>query len=171
MQIIIVENGSIPDIIDEFQKQLGNRRVPPGSVLLIFSASHLLNVGLAQYATDLIEGIKLIMGKFKRETIVQPLPTIFLDGTDNEELIRATMELNEWTVDYFGSTDNFLEEANKTAREVLADLGEGNVKTPDSRRYVLPANTPNGKRVWSSGGVDSRAWPCKIRPLTHNMEM
>jgi hypothetical protein len=75
MQIILVENGSIPDIIDEFQKQLGNRRVPPGSVLLIFSASHLLNVGLAQYAADLVEGIKLIEGKLGKETIVQPLPS------------------------------------------------------------------------------------------------
>jgi hypothetical protein len=120
MQIILVENGSIPDIIDEFQKQLGNRRMPPGSVLLIFSASHLLNVGLAQYTADLVEGIKTIEGKFGKETIVQPLPTIFLDGTDNEELIRTILELNEWVVDYFGSANNFLEEANKTAREVIA---------------------------------------------------
>jgi hypothetical protein len=50
---------------------------------------------LAQYAADLVDGIKLIEGKFGKETIVQPLPTIFLDGTDNEELIRSTMELNE----------------------------------------------------------------------------
>jgi hypothetical protein len=38
-------------------------------------------------------------------------------------------------------------------------------------RYVLPANNPMGKRVWTSGGEDSRAMPNKIRPLTHNMEM
>jgi hypothetical protein len=171
MQIILVENGSIPDIIDEFQKQLGNRRVPPGSVLLIFSASHLLNVGLAQYAADLVDGIKMIEGKFGKETIVQPLPTIFLDGTDNEELIRSTMELNEWVADYFGGADNFLEEANKIAKGVMADLGDGSMRTPEARRYVLPAKTQSGKRVWNSGGVESRAWPCKIRPLTHNMEM
>jgi hypothetical protein len=54
---------------------------------------------------------------------------------------------------------------------VLQDQGEGSAKYMNQSRYVLPAKNPTGKRVWKSGGEDSRAMPCRIRPLTHNMEM
>jgi hypothetical protein len=57
------------------------------------------------------------------------------------------------------------------AREVLQDQGEGSAKYKNQSRCVLPANNPKGRRVWKSGGEDSRAMPCRIRPLTHNMEM
>jgi hypothetical protein len=53
----------------------------------------------------------------------------------------------------------------------MVDQGEGTVKYTDINKYVLPADNPRGKRIWTSGGEDSRAMPCKIRPLTHNMEM
>jgi hypothetical protein len=94
IKIILVENGSIPDLVDEFLCQLGNRRVPPGSVVLIFSASHLLNVGLSQYTADLVEANRVVEEKVGRETIFQPLPTILLGGTDSAQLIRSIAELN-----------------------------------------------------------------------------
>jgi hypothetical protein len=67
--------------------------------------------------------------------------------------------------------NKYLEESHKIAREVLQDQGEGSAKYRNQSRYVLPANNPSGKRVWKSGGEDSRAMPSRIRPLTHNMEM
>jgi hypothetical protein len=72
---------------------------------------------------------------------------------------------------YYGSSATYLEEAHKVAREVMTDQGEGTIKEMESRRYTLPADTPIGKRVWASGGTDCKAMPCRIKPLTHNMEM
>jgi hypothetical protein len=53
----------------------------------------------------------------------------------------------------------------------MTDQGEGAIKEMESRRYTLPADNPTGKRVWASGGTDCKAMPCRIKPLTHNMEM
>jgi hypothetical protein len=171
VKIIIVESGSVPDLIDEFRRQLGNRRVPPGSAVLVFSASHLVNVGLEQYTADLVAAKRVIDEKIGRETVFQPLPPILLDGTGSPELIRLIMELNTWMDEYYGSSATYLEEAHKVAREVMLDQGEGRIRELESRRYTLPADNPTGKRVWASGGDDCKAMPCKIKPLTHNMEM
>jgi hypothetical protein len=75
--------------------------------MLAFSASHLLNVGLAQYAADLVEMKEDIQSKYGRETAVQPLPPIVLDGIKDETLIRSTMELIMWSDIYF-SGDSYL---------------------------------------------------------------
>jgi hypothetical protein len=52
--ILRIENGSIPDLVDEFLGQFGNRLFPSGSMILIFSAAHLANVGLTAYIQDLL---------------------------------------------------------------------------------------------------------------------
>jgi hypothetical protein len=42
---------------------------------------------------------------------------------------------------------------------------------PEERRMRLPVRTTAAaKKVWSSGGKDSRAMPTKIRPLTSDDE-
>jgi hypothetical protein len=107
MKIIIVENGSLKSLFEELVKRVGNRRLPKGSIMLAFSASHLLNVGLAQYAADLVEMKEDIQSKYGRETAVQPLPSIVLDGIKDETLIRSTMELIKWSDIYF-SGDSYL---------------------------------------------------------------
>jgi hypothetical protein len=100
----------------------------PGSVVLIFSAFHLANVGISQYAAYLVEAKRIMDEKVGRETIFQPLPPILLVGTDRSQLIRSIVELNAWTDDYYGSKDRFLEDSHKVARETLQDQGEGSVK-------------------------------------------
>jgi hypothetical protein len=44
-KIMIVECGTLKEIVDEFIKKLGNRRVPKGSAFLIFSGTHLAEFG------------------------------------------------------------------------------------------------------------------------------
>jgi hypothetical protein len=44
-------------------------------------------------------------------------------------------------------------------------LGEG-IQTPEEFRIRLPSlEGPDKKKIWSTGGKDSRAMPCKIKPL------
>jgi hypothetical protein len=70
----MVESRNLHVICEELFKQIGNRRLPPGSVILVFSATHLLNVGLTQYTEDLVTIKNKIQNKYGMETAVQPLP-------------------------------------------------------------------------------------------------
>jgi hypothetical protein len=53
-KILLIEGGSLRELADEFLTSLGNRRVPPGSVVFIFSASYLAEAGIAAYAEELL---------------------------------------------------------------------------------------------------------------------
>jgi hypothetical protein len=124
LKIILVKNGSIKSLFEELVKQVGNRRLPKGSIVLAFSAAHLTNVGLAQYAADLVEMGEAVKNKYGGETLFQPLPPIILDGIRDEQLVRALMELIMWSDDFY-SGDNYLETTSLMARCIVLELGEG----------------------------------------------
>jgi hypothetical protein len=89
IKILLIENGSLEDLVLEFIRLIGNRRVPPGTTILLFSASHLGAVGTAAYTEDLLEAEKKLKEKFGAQTRVGPLPPILLGGTDNKQLDRS----------------------------------------------------------------------------------
>jgi hypothetical protein len=168
VKIAVIENGSLEDLASEFLRLLGNRRVPKGSVVMIHSSWHLANVGTAQYAVDLLAAMAKIKTALGKETICIPLPPFILGGTTNKELIRSCLELMAWYEDYFeeGLSVSFLKLA-----QLINDTSEGAKVQHESRRLTLPANNnPNGKRVWESGGQDSKAMPCIIKPATPSQE-
>jgi hypothetical protein len=53
IRFLIVENGRLREIADLFLEKLGNRRVPPGTVVLIFSAAYLAETGIVNYCEEL----------------------------------------------------------------------------------------------------------------------
>jgi hypothetical protein len=89
MKILLIENASVRDLIKIFLQKLGNRRVPPGSVILVFSATFLATVGLELYTMEMQEAERRIHNVLGRETIFQPLPPILLGGTSDSNLIRS----------------------------------------------------------------------------------
>jgi hypothetical protein len=169
-KIIIVENCSLEDGTVEFLKRLGNRRVPKGTVILMFSAAHLVNVGLSQYIQDFLEASKKICSTTGRETICLPLPAFIMGGTDNMELIRAAYELTGWALDFYQDRDNNIADSYSMMWEVMDVQAEGEKQLVETRRVTLPANNPNGKRVWVSGGSESKAMPCVLKPATTPLE-
>jgi hypothetical protein len=52
----------------------------------------------------------------------------------------------------------------------MDDQAEGEKQLVETRRVALPANNPNGKRVWVSGGSESKAMPCVLKPATTLLE-
>jgi hypothetical protein len=170
LKIILVENGNLENMFEELVKQVRNRRIPPGSVVMAFSAAHLANVGLEQYTRDLVSMEEKLKSKYGQETNFQPLPPLLLGGTENKMLIRSLFELSMW-VELYYTSDNSLEKTNMLSRCILLELGKGEAPVPEMRRYTLPAKDSNtAARVWASGGKDSRAMPCSISALTHSME-
>jgi hypothetical protein len=170
IKVIIVENCSLEDGAVEFLKRLGNRRVPKGSVILMFSAAHLANVRLAQYIQDFMDASNKICNITGRETICLPLPAFIMGGTDNNELIRSTHEITAWAIDFYQERDNNMEDSYRLMMEIMEDQAEGEKQIVETRRFTLPANNPSGKRVWVSGGNESKAMPCILKPATAHLE-
>jgi hypothetical protein len=52
IKILLIENGSLDDLVKKFIRKIRNRRVSPGTTILLFSASHLGMVGTSAYAED-----------------------------------------------------------------------------------------------------------------------
>jgi hypothetical protein len=116
---------------------------------------------------DLLKASNKIQAATGKETIVQPLPPIFLGGTTNAELIRSTFELMEWSKEYYGLDDSYLDDGHVTASAILSSQQEGEPRVVDLRRYSLPANkNSSSMRVWASGGKERKALPCSVKALT-----
>jgi hypothetical protein len=163
--ILRVENASIPALVEEFLKQLGNRRVPQDSLILIFSASYLGAAGLAAYTEDLVTAAATIRDKLGRDTRVGPLPPMLLPGCTDLGIIRSTFELVKWTDCYYGREDDYLEESMKIALKVITTDGEDFTNGLEERRVRLPNSTGKKQEFWNSGGPDVKI-PTKVRPTS-----
>jgi hypothetical protein len=169
MKILLIENASVRDLIEIFLQKLGNRRVPPGSVILVFSATFLATVGLELYTLEMQEAERRIHNVLGRETIFQPLPPILLGGTSDSNLIRSLFELIEWSTSFYAGND-YLEGSSLKAKSILQDLGTGLRATLESRRYALPVRDDAKKKVWASVASDNMCIPISVKPLTAAME-
>jgi hypothetical protein len=73
-----------------------------------------------------------------------------------------------WSKEYF---DDGLTVSCLKLEELLDDMADGEKVKVEPRRLSLPAKIgPNGKRVWESGGKDSKAMPYIIKPATPSQE-
>jgi hypothetical protein len=124
LKIILVESGSLDALYEELVKQVGNRRIPPGTLIMAFSASHLANIGICQYTRDLVSIASKIAAKYGSETIFQPLPPLLLGGTDSKPLIRSILELIAWSNSYYEG-DNYLEKSQLMAKCIILEMGVG----------------------------------------------
>jgi hypothetical protein len=146
MKVILVENGSITELVEEFFRLLGNRRVPKGSVILIFSASCLGDVGVAAYAEMLVEAISQIKTKLGKETLVAPLPPLLLGGCTDAGTVRSIFELITWSDSYFSGTEGYLEESTISSLGTIKYLGSGSSRDWEGRRVTLPCKEKWGQR-------------------------
>ena len=74
------EFGSIPELITLFVRTTRGYLIPPGSLVVIASASQLMAGGLAAYARDLCEAADQFEGIFNGEVDLVPGPPILLGG-------------------------------------------------------------------------------------------
>jgi hypothetical protein len=65
--------------------------------------------------------------------------------------------------------EGYLEESTLSALATIKYLGTDSKEHWEERRIPLPYRD-KGKQAWSSGGKDSRAMPCSVKPLTVSME-
>jgi hypothetical protein len=171
IKILVMENGNLREIVEELLKLLGNRRVPKGSAILLYSAAFMAEVGIVAYVEDFLAVKAMLHEKIGKATRVLPLPPILLGGCDKPDAIRGLYELMAWSDDYFSDEDGYLEATTALARELFNDQGSGSKQEKEFRRVLLPDKAAtSGKKAWNSGGYYSPALPTIIRAMTTSME-
>jgi hypothetical protein len=86
LKVLIVEGGTIKELADELMARIGNRRLPPNSLILLYSASCLAEIGTAAYTKELLHAIKVIQDKYGKATKIMPLPPIFWQAVSSRPL-------------------------------------------------------------------------------------
>jgi hypothetical protein len=136
---------------------------------MLFSYSHMSNVGLTAYVKDFFAAEKMLKEKLGRETKVKPLPPMLMSGSCCAPSIRTLWELMGWTSCYFAGDEAYLEDSHKIARSILEETGSEIQTSIEDRRYRLPGK--NGLQLWHSTSEEGMGIPSKIRRLTSGDEM
>jgi len=97
MKIIRIENGKLAELVNVLLDVTGRGSIlPAGSVVLIFSASHLLMTGLAGYVTDMACEIEKIERIFRGGVVAVPGVPVFIGGNSDSSLTRSLLEFESW---------------------------------------------------------------------------
>ena len=79
--IVRIEFGFIPELMQLFFKSTRDFILPPGSLVVISSASQLMVGGLSDYTRDLLVATEQVGTAFAGEVDLVPGPPILLGGT------------------------------------------------------------------------------------------
>ena len=139
LRIIRLEFGSLHELATILLELMEGWTLTRGSVVLLFSATHLANVGLAAYIEDLVEAKKRILGALGRDIYISSAPPMLLAGTGNKELISNIFALEEWVS--YGVTEeiNFYS-SSRVALDTILENGRGGGQHCNTSRLRLPAS-------------------------------
>jgi hypothetical protein len=170
-KIIMIEHGSLRELVDELIKLVGNRRLPMGSTVLLFSATFMAETGLVSYTEEFLAVAMVLREKLGKSTVVLPLPPIVLNGSQHRPIIRSIFELMAWTDNYFRNENFYLDASTQVAREILQDQAVECSAALEFRRLMLPERSAAcGRKEWNSGGDGCPAIPTELRPLSSEQE-
>jgi hypothetical protein len=101
LKILLIEDGSLGELIGAFLDLTRGFSVPAGSVVVLASASYLARVGAAAYAAEYVDvGRRLVGAMGGAIELTHGIP-ILLGGTDDSALIRSLVDLEHW-LEYLG---------------------------------------------------------------------
>jgi hypothetical protein len=102
MHIIRRENGSLHQLAAELMDLSRGMVVERGSLILMFSGSHMARAGTVGYIEDLLAATASIKSVMGQELRVAPLPPMFLGGCNSPEVLRIAAEVSAWAQDVQG---------------------------------------------------------------------
>jgi hypothetical protein len=96
LKVVRVEEGSLSEIVNVWLETTKGKDFPAGSVVVLFSASHLLMRGLAGYLSDMAVEFGKIDRIFKGRVIPFPGVPILLGGVSDPFMVRLLFEIGKW---------------------------------------------------------------------------
>jgi hypothetical protein len=153
-KILLIEDGTLLELIDAFLDLTKGFTVPAGSVVVLASASYLASVGTATYAAEYVAVRRRLVGVMGGGIeLTHGLP-ILLSGTEDGALIRSLVDLEHW----LGLTHNTrdISRARRTlfthilGRDIFTEHADGGTGTPkatvrpgtDTPEAAVRAGTP-----------------------------
>ena len=156
LRIIRLEFGSIMDLVGILLDLLRGRSLTNGSIIMMFSASHLANVGLAGYIEDLVSARRKLAAALGRGIYFAAAPPMLLGGTRNTDLISNISALTAW-VNLAAEEDSRFSATSDIALQIMLENGSNGGQRYSCTRVRLPASLDNldKKTVWAVGGDGS----------------
>jgi hypothetical protein len=165
--ILRVEGGDLQEICNNFCRILNEFALPPGSIILFSSMSHLHTEGLVNYTAECINVVRRFNSMFKDKCVTIPIAPTPLCGIPDADCVRNLFDLTLW----LDSTPGYcLGRYNQVVRDSLAlPIGSTDSVTHYPGRLYLPANTYEftTNRFERQGRVN---FPGSIPPLSENAE-
>ena len=169
IRIIRLEFGSIHELVSTLLELLEGRKLGSGSIILLFSATHLSYVGIAGYIEDMVAARKRISAVLGGDIYMSTAPPLIMCGMEREETIRDVFDLQEWIVGGVAEEIQF-KAANAEALCSIMENGYGGAQTEHKARIWLPVSLsgPLAQKIWSTGGNTSL--PCASGPTNESQE-
>ena len=169
MKIVRIEGGRLGELADKFISLTAGWLVPPGSLLLIGSLSHLAETGVAAYTADLCAAVARLSAYFNKKLSVAPAPFSLSEDTEDAHLIRSVHELYAWTNACLKHVEGLSTSALNAAMEGLIYNGGGHVQPDVICKYRLPNGfTDNNSQIWTSSGLSGL--PSRVKRFDMEME-
>jgi hypothetical protein len=146
----------------------------PGSVILMFSAAHLSNVGISSYIEDHVKLSESLVNRHGKEVRVGLLPPVLLAGCPHSTTCKEIFELLACAKAYYNQSDVYMEKSFETAKEILVETGVDRQPYLEVKRMRLRAHHSNAATMlWhSSGQADgfNNTLPKTIKPINQPKE-
>ena len=169
LKIIRIEGGTLAELATLFIDKLKGGSTPPGSVVLLGSATHLATVGSSGYAEDFVEASLRIGAVLHRSSVVAAAPMVLLDGSRDPALIRSIVEISAWLEIIFDKIAGFSGEAHRAVVAAIGECGKGGYQDSYSMRVRFPSGPlTRAKTTWASPSLVSL--PENVEPLSLELE-
>jgi hypothetical protein len=96
VKIVRIEDGSLSELLQCWLDITKGKDIPAGSVVVIFSATHLLMEGLNGYVSDMVRELRRFDAIFEEGLFAIPGVPILMEGCTSPELIRDLWDLMSW---------------------------------------------------------------------------
>jgi len=172
VSIIRVEDGKLSEILELFRDIFREHirpvgQLPPGSVVLLGSLSHLSMYGLQHYTDELVRTMTILGSEIGVGTTIIPYVPIPLAGVGADDVIRELLDFDCWLggsglgdVVCLPETRDLFWELAGTNSVTLLDAG--------SRTYFMPTSVRNPrKQRFVSGPICP---PATMAPLSKEDE-
>jgi hypothetical protein len=169
--ILRVEDALLGELVEAFADRFKCRlfphgSLPPGSVILIGSLSHLQARGLADYAEEMVNATNSLINRFGAKVEVIPLVNVPLSGLDNAAVVRSLFDYNSWlTTAALGG--HSLPNTRATFWDVIRkEECEWEGGSKDTYTVMLPVSSRNPRKKPFTSESPTQVLPARVGPLS-----
>jgi hypothetical protein len=140
VNIIRIEHGTVNELAKLFVDTFTGAQVKVGSLILLFSASHLATSGTASYTEAVVRAAKFILSSFGGKVAVRLGVPVLLEGTKDFSLVRSLAEVAAWADGLLASKENVLSSTRRVMLLCIKNSGSGKIIQVQRQLCQLPVS-------------------------------